>query len=123
MPVRIVNPASGTSFDWLCLVDTGADSSLFPASIPVLLGHRLRGRGVRTTYSTGVGGTTAVWLHTFRLGLLHPRHGEAVVWRSPRVRIGCVESDGVPALLGTSDFLHHFRITLDYPAQRLTVAW
>jgi hypothetical protein len=107
----------------MCLVDTGADSSLFPRSIPAQVGHKLRGKGVRTTYSMGVGGATTVWLHTFALHLMHPSKVDTAVWKSAAQRIGCVDSDNIPALLGADDFLKHFRLTLDYRAETLTVAW
>jgi hypothetical protein len=103
------------------LVDTGADSTLFPAVLELRLGHKMRGRGVKTTIAGGIEQTPVVaYRHTFDMALLSPDM-RRVVWER-QMEVDCVESDP-PLLLGVEDFLRHFALQIDYPAETMRLAW
>lgn len=124
LSVRFVNPDTGKSFNWHCLIDTGADTSLFPAIISEMTGHNLKGKGVKKTYTLGVEGVNVpVYLHTFIMEVLSPDDPDKCVWKSKKLEIGCVENPQCPLLLGQQDFLKNFKITLDYPRERFTLQW
>lgn len=124
LPIRITNPLSRKQITWDCLIDTGADTCLFPRSLAEMVGHNLSGKGVKSSITCGVEGSAIrTWRHTFRLELMHPTDGKRSVWRSPRVLVECVEHDAFPPLLGVLDFLRHFRLTIDYKTGITTVQW
>jgi len=121
LPLLIRNPASGLAVTTLGLVDTGADSTLFPAVLAVQLGHKLKGTGVKTTITGGIEQTAlVVYKHTFELSLLAPDM-RRVLWRDT-LEIDCVESNP-PILLGVEDFLRHFRLAINYPAETMRLVW
>ena len=117
VPVKITNPHTGLSNNFMCLLDTGADGCLFNYGTSVeALGHNLKGNGndVKESVQFGVDGNeTPVWKHTFILELLSPNSLD-VIWKSDEILIDCHESRKVPNILGTNDFLKHFTITFDY---------
>ena len=116
LPILIRNPHTDKEIEWPCLIDTGADSSLFPASVCALTGHDLKGEGVASDITCGVEGRLVkTWQHTFALDLLSP-DGKTVVWTCTNL-IECTAYDGLPPILGTTDFLSHFDIELSYRRQ------
>lgn len=124
LPIRFINPTNKTSFIWNCLVDTGADSCLFTASLAKLTGHDLTGDGVKSDVTSGIEGRQLpTYRHTFVLELLHPTNPDKVVWRSKKWLFECLNHDKFPPLLGVTDFLCHFRIMLDYPRKAITLSW
>ncbi|MEX2590293.1 MAG: hypothetical protein WD334_08805, partial [Chitinophagales bacterium] len=50
---------------------------------------------------------------TFNIELISP-DGENTVWNSQPQLISCVDHDSAPPLLGTVQFLRHFRIRFNY---------
>jgi hypothetical protein len=124
LPVRLINPATGQAFYWDCLIDTGADSCLFPRALAELTGHRLKAEGVRGDISAGIEGRPVpTWKHSFILELLHPSRPKLSVWRSAEALIDCLDHDEFPALLGVEDFLCNFKVTLDYTRGLTTIEW
>ena len=122
IPIRLRNPLDDLSLDVYALIDTGADASVFPASLATELGHDLKGDGVESHFTYGVGaGKVATYRHTFEVGLISSR-SDRIVWTSGRRSIDCVES-GIPPILGVADFLLHFRVTIDYPRRMVTLRW
>ena len=121
--IRFTNPDSKQSFTWDCLIDTGADSCLLPKSIVNLTGHDLKASDVQKVVTMGVEGTgQIIYRHTFVMELLHPTESKAV-WKSPVMLVDCADHDSFPPLLGQSNFLSHFKITIDYQSEMTTVEW
>lgn len=115
LPIKITNPKSGRSIEWYCLVDTGADTCLFSGDIATILGHKLSGRGVKSSVSMGVEGrSVATFRHTFAIALMHPTKPDTVVWRGRKKLFDCIDHNNCPQLLGVEEFLKFFRITIDY---------
>lgn len=124
LPIRLVNPIDRVSSVWNCLVDTGADSCLFTATLVNLTGHELAAKGVKSDITSGIEGKRlTTWRHTFVLELLHPENPSQVIWRSRRSLFDCLDHDDFPPLLGVANFLRHFRITLDYPHGKISLEW
>lgn len=121
LPIKIENPKTSKSIEWYGLVDTGADSCLFPSSIAHYVGHILDGNGVKSRVSCGMEGkAVTTYLHTFRIALMHPILPDTAVWESKKGRFECVVHDKCPLLLGVEDFLCFFRITIDF-GKKLTI--
>jgi len=121
IPLRITNPIDGGCYITFALIDTGADSCLIPQNIVAELNHNLKGDGVESTCTSGVGGKSATYKHTFNIELLnHDR--EQAVWSAENILIDCIEAD-IPLLLGVEDFLKHFELTINYPEKLITLRW
>ena len=122
VPVKITNPTTGESVRITGIVDTGADSCLFPADVAEITGHNLQGDGVRSNVNVGIEQTSVpVYKHTFILELLSPDYTETV-WSSGEIEVDCSESNP-PVLLGAADFLKYFKLTVDYADERLSLEW
>lgn len=88
-----------------------------------MLGHKLKGSGVKSTITTGVEGREVrTWMHTFSLKLMHPTSLETV-WTSKKSLFECIDHDACPQLLGVKEFLRHFCITLDYRNEMTILQW
>lgn len=123
LPLNIINPFNKKGMKWMCLLDTGADSCLIGKEICSYLGHNLKGDGVKSDITYGISGEDVpVWKHTYILELFHPKTDE-VVWKSKRQLIDCINEDKFPVLLGSSDFLKYFKITINYPKKSITIRW
>ena len=104
------------------LLDTGADACLFPAQLATMLGHDLKGDGVKSSFNMGIEQKKiVVYRHTFRIDLLCPKQ-EKVVWSSGDVEIDCSETNP-PTLIGVQNFMKNFKITFDYINSELTLKW
>lgn len=104
------------------LVDTGADATLFPATLATQLGHTLKGTGVKSNITCGIEqNNVTTFRHTFMLELLSPKSFR-VLRIFKNVEIDCAEPNP-PVLLGASDFLTHFNLSIHYKAQALTLNW
>jgi len=122
LPIKITNPKAGTSAITWGLVDTGADSSLFPATLAQDLGHTLKGEGVKSSVTSGIEQTNVpTYKHTFRMDLLS-WDLKKTVWSAGKIEIDCAESNP-PVLIGVEDFLRKFRITIDYPKEKIILQW
>lgn len=122
LPIKVTNRATGISALVWGLVDTGADASLFPATLATSLGHDLNGDGVKSTVTSGIEQRpVATFKHTFCFELLSAK-GTRTVWLTQSALIDCAESNP-PVLLGVKDFLSHFKLTVDYPSERLALEW
>lgn len=119
-----MNAGARQEIRWDCLIDTGADSCLFPGSIAELVGHDLSAEGVSSSVTMGVGSIDVqTWIHTFRLQLMYPGRDRAV-WVKSGLKIECTSGRAsFPPLLGYANFLKHFRLTIDYPKRHTVVEW
>lgn len=121
LPLLIQNPTTKLSAIVFGLVDTGADATLFPATLAVRLGHKLKGKDVKTAVTGGIEQHPVVaYRHVFEVSLMTPDRRK-IVWHD-RMEIDCLESDP-PLLLGVDDFLRHFKLTIDYPFKTMRLSW
>jgi len=123
LPIRFTNPANGEFITINGLVDSGADTCLFPASLCQCVGHKLRADGVKSNRALGVEQKPVrTWRHTFSLELLSPDMTK-VLWKTSKdMEFDCSEAEP-PVLLGVDDFLRHFKVTLDYQQGLVTLEW
>jgi len=122
LPIKVINPGNGLSVMTWGLVDTGADATLFPASLAISLRHGLKADGVRQNVTGGIEQTSIrAYTHTFIMELLAPDN-QTTVWKSRKLEIDCVETEP-PLLLGVEDFLCHFKLTIDYLSETMHLSW
>ena len=120
LPLRIRNPATDLALVTWGLVDTGADLTLLPAELAVRLGHKIK-RG-RTSITGGIEQTDLLaYAHTFEIELL-AANLKRVLWTTGPREFDCLDSNP-PTLIGVEDFLHRFRLLVDYPVQQLELRW
>ena len=118
--VNIINPFKNIEQKFNCLLDTGADASVFNENIAIALGHNLTAHDVKQKVTFGVAGKkVTAYLHTFIIELLHPMD-LSVIWSSENLEIKCIPNCKLP-LLGTDDFLCNFTLTFDYENQLSTL--
>jgi len=121
VPIKITNPIDNVSTTQYALLDTGADSCVFPKAVALLTQHNLMADGVKCGITFGVGSEEVVtWKHTFKISLLSPDL-ETVVWEGKPRLIDCLEYDGIPAILGFSDFLCYFSIRFNYQRKQIFI--
>jgi hypothetical protein len=115
IPIIIKSPLTRTSIPVLALIDTGADNCLFPRHIPTSLGHTLKDKGAPIALGHGVEEIGIMtWSHPLVIGLADPKNYNVVAKNMRQRMIDCTDSDTTPVLLGTSNFLRHFKLTVDY---------
>ncbi len=120
--VAISNPFTGATVNIWGLIDTGADASLFPEELATILGHRLKGNGVKSSFSTGIEQKRiATYKHTFRIDLISPSLKKAV-WSTGNLEVDCAETNP-PVLFGVQGFLKNFDLNVDYPNEIYTLNW
>jgi len=116
--IRVTNPHTSLYIDIPGLIDTGADHCALPAGFADLLGHNLQS-GQSREISTA-NGVTLAYAHTCRMeifdtiSLLNGK--QKFIYTLDHTPI-----DFMPnlhcALLGVSNFLNRFTLSLDYPKQ------
>ncbi len=122
IPITLENPDTGiTTARIFALVDTGADRCMMPKYIADSTGHQLKHPAAEKKVMTGIGGVGIdTWLHTFKISLWNPEQS-AIAWTSPNQKIGCVEHDNVGPILGSSDFLKHFSVKVNYLTKEVVI--
>ena len=124
LPIKIKNPLTNKEIEWYCLIDTGADTCLFNGEIAEMLGHDLKGEGVKSSVSTGVDAVPIrTYMHTFILSLMHPTIQNKVVWKGKKRLFECIDNNKCPLLLGIDDFLRYFRLSIDFKQQMTSLQW
>lgn len=118
LPVRIINPHTGLSFDTYGLIDTGADECCVPEYISSSIGHNMK-NGTRKDIH-GVGGLTNVYSHTTKIEIYN--HQGARVYTIDETCIDCSMNCTV-VLLGVKQFLDKFTLKIDYPAKILSLTF
>jgi len=114
IPVHIINPHTNKYVSIDALLDTGADQCAFPRFIADYTGHNLKGDGVLSHSTSGVGGQDVIcYRHTFEIALLEPNR-KNLAWKSKPILVDCVDHDEMPPLLGYGNFLKFFSITFNY---------
>ena len=77
IPMVIDDYTTGRLYIFPMLFDTGADRTAFPASYAAIIGHDNKAQKVVTVNTGGVGGKSAAFLHSVRVGLLDPEKSSA----------------------------------------------
>src|SRR5688572_27997532 len=109
------SPLTGISLQVVALVDTGADNCLFPRYVPTALGHTLKDYGVAEGMTYGVEDKGIMtWSHPLVIGLTDPTDNSIVIKNMRQRMIECTDNDNTPVLLGASDFLRYFKLTVAY---------
>lgn len=122
LPVSLTNPASGSSAIAWGILDTGADACLLPGTLARDLGHDLTGEGVKCSVTSGIEQTpVTTYKHSFRMQLLSADL-KRTVWQSGDVEVDCAETS-LPVILGVEELLRHFKITIDYPNEKIALRW
>lgn len=122
IPVRIINPHTKKCCDTWAKLDTGADACVLPKAISDGLGHNFSGDGVKSEITLGVGGQTATCKHTFFIEI-YDETRKKIVWSSGEMLIDCIDTNGLPPLIGVKDFLEHFEVKINYPNKTITLSW
>ena len=114
LPIRFINPMTGEHITVRGLIDSGADTCLFPTSLCACIGHNLKADGVKSNRALGVEQKPVrTWRHTFILELLSPDL-KKILWSTKKpAEFDCSEAEP-PVLLGVDDFLRNFDVTLSY---------
>ena len=121
IPIRITNPHSGKFVVTYALVDTGAEACVFPAELAVMLDHDFKGKGVYAREVIGITGPGRVYMHTFNVEILLPNRQD-VLKAFSQILVKCRDQEQLPAVLGVSDCLRNFKITIDYINQVTTIS-
>ena len=120
--IRVTNPATKQAIIALAIVDTGADECVFPVEIAERLGHKLKSVPAKPIQTAS--GTTYAYSHTSLVEILEMQtngmFGSNVLYRIPKTPIDFVEGCNA-FLLGVSNFLNDFVLTIDYPKQRFSI--
>lgn len=123
IPIIIINPHTKQALKTAALLDTGADACAFPENIAKNTGHNLKGAGVINNVTTGIGGVGVnTWKHTFSIGILDAKAQNVLNITRPML-VDCFEHNNAPPLLGSSDFLCDYKVTIDYPNKTITLEW
>lgn len=111
--VEVKNPLNNIAVVTFALIDTGADSCMFPASIAKAIGIDLK--NTKHTGSTkGVENITQMtYRHPIVISLLNPKDRKTVIRVMPQCLIDFTEKE-IPPLLGTSNFMQYFTLTITY---------
>lgn len=120
--IRVSNPATGQAAIFKALVDTGAYSCAFPASVASQLGHKLK--SVPAKQVNGAGGSTNAYAHKSKveiLEMLPPDFpGTNVLYTIKDTPVDFVE--GLDQfLLGVNNFLGNFILKVDYPGRVFSI--
>ncbi len=114
VPIKITNPIEKISTNQFGILDTGADSCVFPKIIADSTHHNLKADGVESDINQGVGSESVhIWKHTFIISLYSPDL-KKIVWEGNKSLINCLDHNSTPPILGFSDFLSFFSIRFNY---------
>ena len=118
LPIVLCNPANGFEFETWGLIDTGADSSVVPENIAKILYHDIRNAKAEREVNFGLGGAVAVFMHSFDI---HVRATDKKGKITSKIAAKMTNKKIAVApklhtvILGESDFLKNFILTIDYP--------
>lgn len=106
------------------MVDTGADNSVIPGFLAEKLYHDVDHESVRRGRSTGIGGQVDIYYHSFRICILG-LDNRGTVTEDIAIKIHKREYAVVPELrvmlLGVSDFLTKYVLSINYPKKLFSV--
>ena len=98
-----------------------ADHCVFPKFVAEQLGLDLKGGAIETEIMQGLGKTQIeVWKHHFKIEL-QTSDRKNIFWKSKELIVGCVEHDNIPAILGFSNFMCHFKVGFNHATKRIVI--
>ena len=121
IPIQIVNPKNNEFVSTMALLDTGADHCVFPKFAADQTKLDLKGEALDSEELQGLAkDKIKVWKHSFRIHLQSPDR-KSIVWKSKDLVVGCVEHDNIPPILGFSNFMCNFKITLNHATKKILI--
>ncbi|MEN8255704.1 MAG: retropepsin-like aspartic protease [Verrucomicrobiota bacterium] len=123
IPVRFYNPQQDSRSDvWLCLLDTGAHTSVLPPDLVRSAGHDLlNGKSVRSLEAAW-GDSRQTYHHTFIPEIMGSDFS-TVLYSLPEMQFDCTDGEHHDPILGADNFLKYFRCEFDYPNETVTLHW
>lgn len=125
LPVILENPDNGSKYPTWALIDTGADGIVVPGFIATHLGHNIDHESVKKAGCAGVGGPAETFFHSFRMSVLKIGKNGNVSNNNVAIKIHrrefAVSKDLHVMLLGVSDFLVKYVLSIDYPRQIFSI--
>lgn len=115
--VKITNPHTNLHYFTFGIVDTGADECAIPAAFASLLGHNLCAVTSKTIHTGN--GDTAAYPHMTRFDIFHPVTG-GHIYTADDTPVDFMPNLNV-TLLGASNFLSKFVLTINYPQQMFSI--
>jgi len=113
IPIVITNPATNLSIVVFAMIDTGADTSVFPENIITPIGCKVTAG--RPNATVGIEGTRInTWYHPLVIHLVSPKDRKKIVKSLPECEVQCTDKNHAPPLLGTINFLSHFNLSVLY---------
>lgn len=111
LPIRL--SIQDRSIDMYALVDSGADASLFHASLAAKLGINLTS-GLKHSFMGISGDKVEGYFHTVRLQVIGMNE-------SIEIAVAFTESPGVGALLGQADFFENYQVKFERYKKRMEI--
>jgi hypothetical protein len=112
--VKVRLSAGSKSVGVFALIDSGADASLFHASLAEVLGINLTS-GMEHRFFGIEGKPVIAYFHKVRLQLVG-------MPGSLDIAVAFTNSEGVGALLGQADFFHHYKVTFERYKERMEIS-
>lgn len=112
--VKVRLSSGSKSVGVFALVDSGADASLFHASLAEVLGLDLKS-GMEYRFFGIEGKPVLAYFHTVSLQLVGMPKGLDIA-------VAFTESDGVGALLGQADFFQYYKVTFERYKERMEIS-
>lgn len=104
-----------------CLLDTGADKCLFPKGIAQITGHNLDHADCDTSNGKGIEGSEIkTWIHSFKIELFTEDLSKRI-WKSGIIKVGCIDHDKTPPILGFLDFFQFMNIRFNYVTKKIVI--
>ena len=106
------------------LLDTGADSSCFPAAFAKGFGHNNEHPDVVIEKNAvcGIGGSSDAYIHSVRIGLIHPSKSSkketVLAWKSPIEKVQFIAKMDCPHGLLGMDIMRHWEQVMFQPIKK-----
>jgi len=123
VPVRFRNPHQDACSDvWMCLLDTGAHTSVLPPDLVRSTNHDLFHGAGGGTLDAAWGVSRETYHHTFVAQIMAPDFSTVLFEFEPAL-FDCTAEDHHDPILGADNFLHRFRCVFDYPKETVSLHW
>ena len=100
---------------FLCLIDSGADSCVFPAAAAELLGHNLY-KGTKTE-TTGISGVSIpIYAHKNYITISDGKNSKTY-----STMIQFIECNNTPFILGHAGLFTHFKVRFNYDSKKVSL--
>lgn len=120
IPIRITNQKSGERIHAYALLDTGAENCNLPIMIARTIGLQYTDGYKSKVGSSGISGEIInTWIHVVKIELLDVTRKEVI--KTVTSRVSCLNTNDIPAIVGTKGFLENLRVTLDYVKKEIII--